>query len=94
MNVDEFTAQRADPEATALLRLRVVADADPGALVRVLERLQNLNVTPRRVIAEASSADRLYIEVDIVGLSEGRVSLIAAKVGQDACVYNAYWHHV
>jgi hypothetical protein len=94
MSVEEFSEEKAGSETMALLRLRVVAESDPGALVRVLERLQNLNVTPRRVIAEASSADRLYIEVDIVGLSEGRVSLIAAKVGQDACVFNAYWHHV
>ncbi|MEA3133825.1 MAG: hypothetical protein QOG17_1671, partial [Gammaproteobacteria bacterium] len=51
-------------------------------------------VTPRRVIAESSSADKLYIEVDIVGLSECRLSLIALKVGQDPCVFNAYWHRV
>ena len=36
----------------SLLRLRVVADADPGALGRVLEPFQNLNTLPRRVVAE------------------------------------------
>jgi len=94
MSVEEFSEEKAGSETMALLRLRVVAESDPGALVRVLERLQNLNVTPRRVIAESSSADKLYIEVDIVGLSECRLSLIALKVGQDPCVFNAYWHRV
>ena len=36
-------------ETSALYRLRVTAEADLGALSRVLERFQNLNVVPRRV---------------------------------------------
>ena len=94
MSIEEFSAEEVCPDALARLRLRVVAEADPGALVRVLQRLQNLNVTPRRVIAELSSTNKLYIEADIVGLSERRLSLIAAEVDQDPCVFDAYWHHV
>lgn len=45
-------------ESYSLLRLRVVAEADSGVLMRVLERFQNLGVLPRRVIAEFTSADR------------------------------------
>jgi hypothetical protein len=50
------------------LRLQVVADADPGAIARVIERFQNLNIVPRRICAEFSSNDLLHIEVDVCGL--------------------------
>lgn len=49
-------------EHFSLLRLRVVAEADAGALMRVLERFQNLGVLPRRVIAEFTSSDLLSIQ--------------------------------
>jgi len=75
-----------------VLTLRVAADADPGALARVLERFQNLNVTPRRVVAEWGINATLHVQVDIAGLSEERVSLIAAKLGQVPSIVNAYWH--
>ena len=39
-------------ESFSLLRLRVVADADPSAIGRVIERFQNLNIVPRRISAE------------------------------------------
>jgi hypothetical protein len=51
-------------EEFSLWRLRVVADADPGALARVLERFQNLNVLPRRVIADLATTGVFHIEVD------------------------------
>lgn len=75
----------------SLLRLRVVADADPGALARVLERFQNLNVLPRRVVADWGIAGTCHIEIDIAGLSEATLDLIAAKLGQVPCMLNAYW---
>jgi hypothetical protein len=77
----------------SLLRLKVVADADAGALMRVLERFHNLGVLPRRVIAEFTTADFLNIQVDISGVEENRMSLIAAKLAQIPCVSQAYWHY-
>ena len=77
----------------SLLRLKVVAEADAGALMRVLERFHNIGVLPRRVIAEFTTADSMSIQVDIAGLEESRMSLIAAKVGQIPCVSQAYWHY-
>ena len=76
----------------SLLRLRVVADADPGALVGVLQRFQNLNVLPRRVVAEVGIAGSIHIEVDIGDLSPEMLTLIAAKLRQSPCVENAYWY--
>ena len=75
-------------------RLQVVADADPGALARVVERLQTLNIGPRRVTAEFASNDILHIEVDVCGLPDEQLALIAGKIRQAACVVNAYWHRL
>jgi hypothetical protein len=76
----------------SLCRLCVVADADPNALARVIERFQNFNVVPRRVIAEFATNDSLHIQVDLFGLPVEQMSLIAAKIGQVPCVVNAYWY--
>ena len=78
----------------SLLRLRVAADADPGALARVLERFQNLNIVPRRITAELGANDALHIQVDIFGLTEERLTLIAAKIRQVPSIVNAYWHRL
>jgi hypothetical protein len=78
----------------SLLRLRVVADAEPGELARVLERFQNLNVLPRRVIAEFGTDNVFHIQVDVCGSTEERLTLIAAKIGQVPSIVNAYWHRL
>jgi hypothetical protein len=78
----------------SLCRLCVVADADPGALARVIGRFQNLNVVPRRVVAEFGTNDALHIQVDVFGLPVEQLTLIAAKIGQSPCIVNAYWCRV
>jgi hypothetical protein len=83
-----------DPPATALLCLRVSTDGDPSVLTRVLGHFHNLNVTPRRVVAEFGSNNLLHVSVDISGMSEERLTLITAKVGQNPSVLNAFWHHL
>jgi hypothetical protein len=80
-------------ESFSLLRLRVLAEADAGALMRVLERFQNLGVLPRRVIAEFTTTDSLSIQLDVAGLEESRLTLIASKLGELPCVTQAYWHY-
>ena len=72
-------------------RLQVVADADPGAIARVVERFQNLNIIPRRLTTEFSSNDLLYIEVDGCGISDEQLALIAAKIRQATSIVNAHW---
>jgi hypothetical protein len=78
----------------SLLRLRVLAEPDPGAIARVLERFQNLNVVPRRVMAEFATNEKLHMEVDVCGLTEEQLTLIATKVRQGICIVNAYWHRI
>jgi len=82
------------PRPYSRRRLQVVADADPGAIARVIERFQNLAIVPRRVTAELSSNDILHIEVDVCGLSDEQLALIAGKIRQAPCVVNAYWHRL
>jgi hypothetical protein len=77
----------------SVVRLKVFAEADSGALMRVLERFQNLGVLPRRVIAEFTTTDCMSIQVDVSGVEENRMTLIAAKLGQIPCVSQAYWHY-
>ena len=78
-------------EYVSLLRLHVQAEADPGALLRVLERFQSLNILPCRVSAEIAASETMSIEVDVAGVSESIVSLITAKIGQVPCILEAYW---
>ena len=80
--------------ATQALCLRVCAEADPGALVRILVCFQTLNVVPRRVLAELGTAGALHVRIDVTGLTERHLSLIAAKIGQVPSVGNAYWHRL
>lgn len=72
-------------------RLEVVADADCGAIARVLEPFQNLNIIPCRMVAEYSSNDCLHIEVEVCGVSDEHLSLIVRKIRQAPCVVEAQW---
>ena len=71
------------------LCLRVVADADPGAPARVLERFQILNVVPQRVIAEFGETGMMHIQIDVGELTESTLTLIAANLGQVLSILNA-----
>jgi hypothetical protein len=53
-------------ESFSLLRLRVIADADPAAIGVVIQRFQNLNIVPRRINADFGIDQRLHIEVECV----------------------------
>jgi hypothetical protein len=75
-------------------RLQVIADADPGAIARVVERFQNLNIVPRRICAEFSSNDLLHIEVDVSGVADEQLTLITGKILQATSIVNAYWHRL
>jgi hypothetical protein len=79
-------------ESFSLLRLRVVADADPAALGAVVQRFQNLNILPWRISAEFGADDLLHIEVDVCGMTEEQLSLIANKIAQSPSMHRTHWH--
>jgi hypothetical protein len=83
--------QESDTDRPGPMRLRAVAEPDSG---RILGRLQNLNLTPRRMLVESTSNVRLYIGVDIVGVSERDLALIVVQVRQDPSVFDAHWHPI
>jgi len=83
-----------DSSTVSLLRLRVVAEADPGAIARVIERFQNFNFVPRRVVAEFGSDDKMHIQVDICGMLESQLGLIAQKVAHSTSIIGAHWHRL
>jgi hypothetical protein len=89
-----MTADDNDPPTHALLRLRITTDADPSVLTRLLGYFQNLNITPRAVLAEFGSQALMHLQIDVGGLPEEKVSLITAKMVQIPCVLNAYWHYL
>jgi len=82
------------PQVYSRRRLQVVADADPGAIARVVERFHNLNIIPRRVTAEFSSNDLLHIAVDVCGIPDEQLTLIAGKIRQATSIVTAYWHRL
>jgi len=73
-------------------QLRVVAEADPGVLARVVGRFQNQNVVPRRVVAELGATGWLYIQVDVVDIPDDALTLIADKLRELPMVVNSHWH--
>lgn len=81
-------------EPTQALCLRVSAENDPGALTRVVSYFLGLNIVPRRIVAEFASDEMLHMRVDVAGLTEHRLSVIAAKIGQIPSIENAYWHRL
>jgi hypothetical protein len=83
-----------DSATVSLLRLRVVADADPGAIARVIERFQNFNCVPRRVIAEFGTDDKIHIQIDVCGMPATRLALIARKVTRATSIIGAHWHRL
>jgi len=82
-----------EEEKSVALCLRVAAEPDPGVLSRVLAQFQNLNVIPRSVQSEVAT-NGLHVRIELFGLSERRLSLIAAKIGELPAVLNAYWHRL
>jgi hypothetical protein len=82
------------PQLYSRRRLQVVADSDPGAITRVVERFQNMNIIPRRILAEFSSNDLLHIEVDVFGIADEHLALIAAKIRQATSIVSASWHRL
>jgi hypothetical protein len=81
-------------EELYLLRLRIVADADPITLVRVLDRFQNLNVMPRKVTAELCTTGLYHVEVDVFGISEDTLRMIAGKLCETTCIRTAHWYRI
>jgi hypothetical protein len=69
-------------EVSTVRRLRVLAERDPGVLLRVLERFSNLNIVPSRVSAACGPGNEIVIEIEVTDLPSATCALIAAKIVQ------------
>ena len=72
-------------------RLKVIAEADPGALARILQPFQILNVVPLRFESARIGADWLEVSVDVDAgeIAVDSFALIVAKLGQLPIVLTA-----
>ena len=69
------------PPDAAALRLKAIVEADPGALVRLLQLFQIRNIVPRAVRARRLGLEYIEaeIEFDDAELTADTLRLIAAK---------------
>lgn len=72
-------------------RIRVIAESDPGALARILQPFQSLNVVPCSLRADRLGDAWLEIAVEIVvaELSPEACRLVTAKLAQLPLVMTA-----
>lgn len=75
----------------AALRLKAVAEADPGALVRILQFFQARNVVPQRVTAQCMGAEilEMEIEIDAAQLQPDAFRIIVTKLNELPIVWAA-----
>ena len=73
-------------DAGPALRLQVETEFDPGVLIRVLERFQQLNIVPRRVVADVTADGRIIVEVSVSGLRRSRLAQLVKRIEQFPCV--------
>ena len=69
------------PSDAAVLRLKAIVEADPGALIRLLQLFQIRNIVPLHVRARRLGCEFLEteIELDSAEISGDVLRLIAAK---------------
>ena len=69
------------PSDAAVLRLKAIVEADPGALIRLLQLFQIRNIVPRAVRARRLGVEYIEAEIEFDGieLTAETLRLIAAK---------------
>jgi hypothetical protein len=69
------------PSDAAALRLKAIVEADPGALIRLLQLFQIRNVTPLHVRARRLGPEFIEAEIELAGseMTLDTLRLIAAK---------------
>ena len=72
-------------------RLKIIAEADPGALARILQPFQTLNIVPLRFEAVRLGAGYLEVCVDVhaAELAAETLALVGVKLDQLPLVLTA-----
>jgi hypothetical protein len=68
----------------AALRLKAVVEADPGALVRVLQFFQARNLIPRTVASERLGTEylQIQIELDPSEIADDGFRIVVSKINE------------
>jgi len=68
----------------AALRLKAVVEADPGALVRVLQFFQARNLIPRSVASERLGDEylQIHIELDPTEIADDGFRIVVSKINE------------
>lgn len=68
----------------AALRLKAVVEADPGALVRVLQFFQARNLIPRKVASERLGDEylQIQIELDPAEIADDGFRIVVSKINE------------
>ena len=69
---------------SSVRRLKVLAESDPGTLVRVLQFIQARNIVPRRAQAQRIGAEyiEIQIDVDIAECADEAFRMVVAKINE------------
>ncbi len=80
-----------DDRAPARKRLRILAEADPGAIVRILQPFQTLNLVPLRVRADRIGEHYLDVSIELLTaeVAPDSFATLTAKLAQVPCVMTA-----
>jgi hypothetical protein len=63
-------------------RIRVLAERDPGVLLRVLERFSNVNIVPDRFNAVCGPGGQILIEIEPMDIPAAASCSVVATIGQ------------
>ena len=91
MSATQAGLARDEHTRTLTRRLKVIAEADPGALARILQPFQTLNIVPLRFEAARLGAGYLEVcvDVDATELAAEAFALVGAKLDQVPLVLTA-----
>jgi hypothetical protein len=69
------------PSDAAVLRLKAIVEADPGALIRLLQLFQTRNIVPSAVRARRLGLEYIEAEIEFAGgeLTAETLRLVTAK---------------
>ncbi len=79
------------PQAAARRRLRVLAEADPGAIARILQPFQTLNIVPLQLRVDRIGEHYLDLSIEVLTIDIAPESFVTltAKIAQVPCVMTA-----
>lgn len=80
-----------EPPLASALVLQVISDADPGALLRVLQQFVSLNLLPHYFLAQTSRDGTVTMRLEVADCPPQMLERISARLEQIPCIHRACW---